>query len=121
MMDAFAWGVVGSVAGVVGAAAAIVFGLVPLLRDRRKAHGAPGNDADDGGAAEPSGVLLPARPSLLSTDRAVLVRYTRNGEPRRGSGLRVGGRYVLTADHCADGEDHRIVVGGQESMPLSLS
>jgi hypothetical protein len=51
---------------------------------------------------------------VLSTDRAVLIRYTRNGELRRGSGLRVGGHYVLTADHCADGEDHRIVVGGQE-------
>lgn len=51
---------------------------------------------------------------MLSTDRAVLIRYTRNGELRRGSGLRIGGHYVLTADHCADGEDHRIVVGGQE-------
>ena len=51
---------------------------------------------------------------MLSTDRAVLIRYTRNGELRRASGLRVGGRYVLTADHCADGEDHRIVVGGRE-------
>jgi hypothetical protein len=51
---------------------------------------------------------------VLSTDRAVLIRYTRNGEPRRGSGLRVGGQYVLTADHCANGENHRIVVGGQE-------
>jgi Trypsin-like peptidase domain len=52
--------------------------------------------------------------ALLSTDRAVLLRYIRNSELRRGSGLRVGGRYVLTADHCANGEDHRIVVGGQE-------
>lgn len=51
---------------------------------------------------------------MLSTDRAVLIRYTRNGELRRGSGLRVGGCYVLTADHCADGEDHRIVVGGRD-------
>jgi hypothetical protein len=32
-VDAFAWGVIGSVAGVVGAVAAIVFGLIPLLRD----------------------------------------------------------------------------------------
>jgi Trypsin-like peptidase domain len=110
-MDAFAWGVVGSVAGVVGAAAAIVFGLVPLLQGRRKARGARANDVDDG-AAEPSGALPPA--PLLSTDRAVLIRYTHNGELRRESGLRVGGRYVLTTDHCANGEDHRIVVGGQE-------
>jgi hypothetical protein len=34
-VDAFAWGVIGSVAGVVGAAAAVVFGLLPLLRDRQ--------------------------------------------------------------------------------------
>jgi Trypsin-like peptidase domain len=52
--------------------------------------------------------------AVLSTDRAVMIRYTRNGEPRRGSGLRVGSHSVLTADHCADGEDHRVVVGGQE-------
>ena len=51
---------------------------------------------------------------MLSTDRAVLIRYTRNGEQRRGSGLRAGGHYVLTADHCADGENHRIVMSGQE-------
>jgi hypothetical protein len=32
----FAWGVIGSVAGVIGAAAAIVFGVIPLLRERRE-------------------------------------------------------------------------------------
>ena len=35
-MDAFAWGVIGAVSGVVGAAAAIVFGLIPLLRERQE-------------------------------------------------------------------------------------
>jgi hypothetical protein len=34
---------------------------------------------------------------VLSTDRAVLIRYTRDSEQRRGSGLRIGDRYVLTA------------------------
>ncbi len=35
-MDAFAWGVVSSVAAVAGAAAAIAFGLISLLQKRRK-------------------------------------------------------------------------------------
>ncbi len=55
-MDAFAWAVVGSVAGVVGAAAAIAFGLIPLLRDRRKKRSAQG---DGGSGAEKPGVNPP--------------------------------------------------------------
>lgn len=35
-VDAFAWSVVGSVAGVIGAAVAIAFGAIPLLRERRE-------------------------------------------------------------------------------------
>jgi hypothetical protein len=49
----------------------------------------------------------------LSTDRVVRVHYTRDNQPRRGSGLRIGGRHVLTADHCADGQDHRVEVDGR--------
>jgi hypothetical protein len=49
---------------------------------------------------------------MLTTERAVLIRYARDGQPRRASGLRIGGQYVLTADHCADGTDHRVEVGG---------
>jgi hypothetical protein len=50
-VDAFAWGVVGSVAGVVGAAAAVVFGLLPLLRDRQaRKEIAPVPDAAEGAA-----------------------------------------------------------------------
>ena len=45
-MDAFAWGVVGSLAGVVGAVAAIVFGLIPLLRGRKQVPDAPGEAED---------------------------------------------------------------------------
>jgi len=51
---------------------------------------------------------------MLSTNRAVLIRYQRGNTVRRGSGLHVGGRYVLTAAHCAVGTDHVIVVEGAQ-------
>jgi tetratricopeptide (TPR) repeat protein len=50
----------------------------------------------------------------VDPSRSVLIRYTRDGKSRRGSGLRVGGRLVLTADHCTNGTNHRLVVGGHE-------
>jgi hypothetical protein len=51
---------------------------------------------------------------VLTTDRAVLIRYTRDGETRRGSGLQVADQFVLTADHCAAGTSHTLVVAGIE-------
>ena len=62
-MDGFAWTVIGSVAGVVGAAAAIVFGLVPLLAARRRAGAAqPDTALADAGTATP-GPRPPACPA----------------------------------------------------------
>jgi hypothetical protein len=51
---------------------------------------------------------------MLAADRAVFIRYRRDGKRRRGSGLHVGGQFVLTADHCADGTDHEVIVAGHE-------
>src|SRR6478609_4908217 len=50
----------------------------------------------------------------LETGRVVLLRYTRDGQARRGSGLHVGGTFVLTADHCATGTGHTVVVEGRD-------
>jgi tetratricopeptide (TPR) repeat protein len=50
----------------------------------------------------------------LDIERVVLLRYTRDEGRRRGSGLRIGGTLVLTAEHCAHGSDHVVVVAGRE-------
>jgi hypothetical protein len=69
-VDAFAWGVVGSVAGVVGAAAAIMFGLIPLLQRRKEVLKAPGK-AEDG-----------ASPARVGEDAPVVVgEIPRPGRP----------------------------------------
>jgi hypothetical protein len=59
-MDAFAWTVVGSVAGVVGAAAAIVFGLVPFLQNRKQRVAAPGAGGHAGSGVAGLPVVFPA-------------------------------------------------------------
>ena len=51
-VDAFAWGVVGAVATVVGAAAAIVFGVIPLVQRHKEVRTASG---EAGGKGLPAG------------------------------------------------------------------
>jgi Trypsin-like peptidase domain len=44
----------------------------------------------------------------MDSARVVLIRYRRDGEERIGSGLLMGGQIVLTADHCANGDQHTV-------------
>ena len=50
----------------------------------------------------------------METDRVALIRYAaRDGTPCIGSGLLVGESSVLTADHVADGQGHRVECAGK--------
>ncbi|MFV0458239.1 MAG: tetratricopeptide repeat protein [Actinomycetales bacterium] len=49
------------------------------------------------------------------TTREVLLHYTVDGTPRRGSGFRIRDRFIVTADHCARGTDHAVWVNGHSS------
>jgi len=89
-VDVFAWSVVGSVAGVVGAAAAIVFGLIPLLQRRKETLETPG-EAGDG-------------PSSAGEEAPVLV-----GEiPQEPLGFQAGADLLAALD--TDGPRSRVVV-----------
>ncbi|TLF79095.1 bifunctional trypsin-like peptidase domain-containing/SEL1-like repeat protein [Nocardia cyriacigeorgica] len=52
---------------------------------------------------------------MLTVDRAVLIAYFKDGEPHTGSGFRIDGEYVLTADHCAAGENYRVLIDGRNA------
>ncbi|GAB93446.1 tetratricopeptide repeat protein, partial [Gordonia rhizosphera] len=51
----------------------------------------------------------------MEPSRAVYLTYTRNGQPLRGSGLRIGGTIILTANHCTHGTDHKAFADGHRS------
>lgn len=44
----------------------------------------------------------------------MLIQYEADGQRWRGSGLRIGGNRILTADHCARGQHHTISVEGNQ-------
>jgi Trypsin-like peptidase domain len=49
---------------------------------------------------------------MLATERIALIRRRRGRDRYVGSGLRIGKRFVLTADHCVDGTDHVVQCDG---------
>ena len=50
---------------------------------------------------------------MLAVDRAVRIGYFKGGNPCVGSGFRIDGEYILTADHCAEGAGYRVLVDGR--------
>jgi hypothetical protein len=57
-VDALAWGVVGSVAGVAAVFATILFGVIPLVQARRKARGGPDAEGPHAEVAGGQGVQV---------------------------------------------------------------
>ncbi len=50
--------------------------------------------------------------------RATYIEYTHVGEVRRGSGIHIGDTYILTAGHCAPGDDIQVRVDGNLSAAI---
>ncbi len=111
-MDVFAWTVVGSVAGVVGASAAIVFGLVPFLLRRHsrpsgtKEIGQVGSSPTDYGVT----VVAPgsASPGLTQPGGAVKVKEARPGELGVHAAIRVDGAVGEMPTYVARRADVRL-------------
>lgn len=56
---------------------------------------------------------------MLAVDRAVLIYYLEDGKSHSASGFRIDAEYILTADHCAEGADYRVLVAGR-NMPAQV-
>ncbi len=50
---------------------------------------------------------------MLAVDRAVLICYYKGRQAHSASGFRLDGQFVLTADHCVEGEDYRVLIDGR--------
>ena len=50
----------------------------------------------------------------METSRVVMIRYNDGGVRRWGSGLRIGGKSVLTAEHVARGTSYTVVTDAGE-------
>lgn len=56
----------------------------------------------------------------MDASRAVLIRYSRDGKDYHGSGLLLDHRWVLTADHCANGTGHKVAFGGNSHTATEI-
>jgi hypothetical protein len=90
LMSADAWTAVSSIATVIGVIAAIVLGVIPLVRDRKKASTAYAPPSTISGAPQPMPIIVTEAPvSAPAPTAARPVHPAYSPESRRRIGLRV--------------------------------
>jgi len=62
--------------------------------------------------------MMSSKAAVLDSQRVVMIRYQVDGQSRIGSGLRINGGQVLTADHCAEGSAHQVLPMGASGPGL---